>query len=88
VGLIEINYLVDLSYSFNGIVQNLSYAPTRYLVVTIKGEQYDLDYNHWIDREPTIRVGGVMIKRKGTMNLYLVLRNTNDTTNLLDPASR
>ena len=59
-------------YSFNGVVQQVSYDEKGIPTVTIKGVEYQLGYNDWGRNKDTIEVGDSMIKRKGDTHIKLI----------------
>ena len=74
----------NLNYDFNGIVQNVTYDIKRCPTVTINGTNYSLGGRNWGFYKDTIETGDKMIKKKGSMDLYLIKPYKKDTINFLD----
>lgn len=71
-----VGYRRAYNYSFNGIIENVTYNSKNNPTITIKGEDYDLTYNTWGNyKNPKIEVGDTAIKKKGELSFILKKRN-------------
>jgi hypothetical protein len=74
-------YEITEMYSFNGIVEKVSYGRQHQPTVTINGIEYYLNGPGWGFASDTIKKGDKMIKRKGDRNLLLIKPKSKDTIN-------
>jgi hypothetical protein len=79
-----IAYKIALNYSFNGIVEYVSYDVQHKPTITIKGIKYNLDLNNWGHYQDTIEVGDSMIKKKGETFIKLIKRDKQKNINFLN----
>jgi hypothetical protein len=70
-----IGYEIAINYSFNGVVEHVSYDIQHTPTVSIKGLKYNLDYSHWGHYQDSIEVGDSMIKKSGETYIKLIKRN-------------
>ena len=77
-----IGYETSLNYSFNGVVENVSYDVQHHATVTIRGKEYELGLNTWgrnKNIKGIIEKGDSMIKKKGELYIELIKRNKKDS---------
>jgi uncharacterized lipoprotein YehR (DUF1307 family) len=78
-----IDYEIRIGYSFNGVVEDVTYDWNLSPHVKIKGKEYALSYGGWHIKVNTIEVGDKLIKKKSEWDLLLIKHNSKDTINLL-----
>ncbi len=74
-------YKNTMSWSFKGEVENVKYGFLRSTpIINVNNNEYDLWRTKW-DTHLKIQVGDTIVKRKGTLNIFLIRRGTRDTLN-------
>ena len=56
-----------MAYDFSGRIQKVSYESGKYRpTITVKNQQFDLEWVRWIGDEDNVVVGDSVIKHKGS----------------------
>lgn len=67
-------YIRALNYTFNGIVQSVSYStPQHTPTIKVNDKEYNLVCNTWNENEiPNIEIGDSAVKKKGTTRFIII----------------